>query len=122
MAYIGHEEKRGTLKYRCPASREGWSCPSNARCNGERRSGLVAQIKSELDLRRFPPKPRMTKQFERFYKGHTAVERVNARLNCTGVLMTATWWGRRRFHAMAGVVMLVRLGLATTLARSGRGR
>ena len=69
MAYIGHEEKRGTLKYRCPARHEGWSCPSDARCNGERRYGLVARIKSELDLRRFPPIPRMTKQFERLYNG-----------------------------------------------------
>ena len=40
----------------------------------------MARIKSELDLRRFPPIPRMTKQFERLYKGRTAVERVNARL------------------------------------------
>jgi Transposase domain (DUF772)/Transposase DDE domain len=60
MAYIGHEPKRGTLKYRCPARHEDWSCPSDARCNGERRYGLVARIKSELDLRRFPPIPRMT--------------------------------------------------------------
>jgi len=29
--------------------------------------------------------------------------------------------GARRFHAMVGVVMLVHLALATTLARSGRG-
>src|SRR5207244_3166679 len=29
MAYMGHEAKRGTLKYRCPARHEGWSCPSD---------------------------------------------------------------------------------------------
>ena len=46
----------------------------------ERRYGLVARIKSELDLRRFPPIPRTTKQFERLYNGRTAVERVNARV------------------------------------------
>ncbi len=33
MAYMGHEAKRGTLKYRCPARHEGWTCPSDARCN-----------------------------------------------------------------------------------------
>ena len=55
MAYIGHELNRGTLKYRCPARHEGWSCPSDARCNEGRTYGLVARIKSELDLRRFPP-------------------------------------------------------------------
>ena len=121
MAYIGHELKRGTLKYRCPARHEGWSCPSDARCNGERRYGLVARIKSELDLRRFPPIPRMTKQFERLYKGRTAVERVNARLKLYWGADDGNVVGARRFHAMVGVVMLVHLALATTLARSGRG-
>ena len=58
MAYVGHEAKRGTLKYRCPARHEGWTCPSDARCNEGRRYGLVARIKSEVDLRRFPPIPR----------------------------------------------------------------
>lgn len=121
MAYIGHELKRGTLKYRCPARHEGWSCPSDAQCNGKRRYGLVARIKSEMDLRRFPPIPRMTKQFERLYKGRTAVERVNARLKLYWGADDGNLVGARRFHAMIGVVMLVHLALATTLARSGRG-
>ena len=121
MAYIGHEARRGTLKYRCPAHHEGWTCPSDARCNGGRRYGLVARIKSELDLRRFPPIPRMTKQFERLYKGRTAVERVNARLKLYWGADDGNVMGARRFHAMVGVVMLVHLALATTLARSERG-
>jgi len=122
MAYIGHEPKRGTLKYRCPARHEGWSCPSDAQCNGEGRYGLVARIKSELDLRRFPPIPRMTKQFERLYKGRTAVERVNARLKLYWGADDGNVVGARRFHAMVGVVMLVHLALATTLARTGHGQ
>jgi hypothetical protein len=36
MSYIGHEAARGTLKYRCPACHEGWSCPSAPRCNAGR--------------------------------------------------------------------------------------
>ena len=120
MAYVGHEAQRGTLKYRCPARHEGWSCPSDARCNGPRRYGLVARIQSELDLRRFPPIPRATKQFERLYNGRTAVERVNARLKLYWGADDGNVVGARRFHAMAGVVMLVHLALATTLARTGR--
>ena len=112
--------ERGTLKYRCPARHEGWTCPSDARCNGERRYGLVARIKSELDLRRFPPIPRATKQFERLYNGRTAVERVNARMKLYWGADDGNVVGARRFHAMAGVVMLVHLALATTLARTGR--
>jgi hypothetical protein len=120
MAYVGHEAKRGTLKYRCPARHEGWTCPSDARCNEGLRYGVVARIKSELDLRRFPPIPRMTKQFERLYKGRTAVERVNARLKLYWGADDGNVIGARRFHAMASMVLLVHLALATTLARTGR--
>ena len=120
MAYVGHEARRGTLKYRCPARHEGWVCPSDERCNGVRRYGLVTRIKSERDLRRFPPIPRATKQFERLYDGRTAVERVNARLKLYWGADDGNVVGARRFHAMVGVVMLVHLALATTLARTGR--
>ena len=118
MAYLGHEVRRGTLKYRCPARHEGWSCASDERCNGGGRYGLVARIKSELDPRRFPAIPRATKQFERLYKGRTAVERVNARLKLYWGADDANVVGARRFQAMVGVVLLVHLATATTLARS----
>jgi hypothetical protein len=122
MAYVGHEAKRGTLKYRCPARHEGWSCPSDGRCNGAGRYGKVVRIKSELDLRRFPPIPRATRQFERLYKGRTAVERVNGRLKLYWGVDDGNVVGARRFHALVGVVMLVHLAVATTLARTKRER
>ena len=81
----------------------------------------MARIKSELDLRRFPPIPRMTKQFECLYKGRTAVERVNARLKLYWGADDGNVVGARRFHAMVGVVMLVHLALGTALAGKGRG-
>ena len=84
------------------------------------RYGPVARIKSELDLRRFPPLPRATKKFERLYNGRTAVERVNARLKLFWGADDGNVIGARRFHAMAGMVLLVHLALATTLARTGR--
>ena len=120
MAYVGHESSRGTLKYRCPARHEGWACPSDARCNGAGRYGMVVRIKKELDLRRFPPIPRATRQFERLYKGRTAVERVNGRLKLYWGVDDGNVVGARRFHAQAGVVMLVHLAAATALAGSKR--
>lgn len=120
MAYVGHEPKRGTLKYRCPARHEGWTCPSDARCNGAGRYGMVVRINSAMDLRRFPSIPRATKQFERLYKGRTAVERVNGRLKLYWGVDDGNVVGARRFHALVGVVMLVHLALATTLARGKR--
>jgi len=120
MAYIGHEAARGTLKYRCPACHEGWQCPSSPRCNAGRSYGRTLRIKRELDLRRFPPIPRATKQFERLYKGRTAVERVNARLKVFWGADDGNIAGPRRFHAFLGTVLIVHAGLATLLARSPR--
>ena len=72
-----------------------------------------------MTLRR-PPLPRATKQFERLYNGRTAVERVNARFKLYWGADDGNVIGARRFHAMAGMVLLVHLALATTLARAGR--
>jgi hypothetical protein len=120
MAYIGHERGRGTLKYRCPARHGQWDCPSDARCNGERIYGLTVRVKQEIDLRRFPSIPRATKQFERRYKGRTAVERVNARLKVFWGIDDGQVYGARRFHGHVGAVMVVHLAFATLLARSAR--
>lgn len=120
MAFVGHEKDRKTLKYRCPARHEGWACPSDERCNQGGKYGLVARIKQELDLRRFPSIPRGTKQFERLYKTRTAVERVNARLKIFWGADDGNVAGAERFHAQVGTVMLAHLAWATVLAMSER--
>ncbi len=120
MAYIGHEPQRGTLKYLCPARHGGWSCPSDARCNGQRSYGLTVRVKQEIDRRRFPSIPRATNQFERMSKGRTAVERVNARLKVFWGIDDGQVYGARRFHGHVGAVMVVHLAFATLLAQTGR--
>jgi hypothetical protein len=112
MAYIGHEPARGTVKWRCPAMHGQWTCPSLERCNAGKKYGKTVRVKCELDLRRFPPIPRATKQFERLYKGRTAVERVNARLKIFWGADDGNVTGAPRFHAQVAVVMLVHVGLA----------
>ena len=120
MAYIGHEPARGTLKYRCPARHEAWRCPNDKVCNQGLDYGKTVRIKQELDLRRFPAIPRATKQFERLYKGRTAVERVNARLKLFWGADDGNITGARRFHALVGTVMVVHLAFATVLAATPR--
>jgi len=120
MAYIGHEAERGTLKYRCPARHQGFDCPSDAACNGEREYGLTVRVKQEIDLRRFPSIPRATKQFERLYDGRTAVERVNGRLKIFWGIDDGQVYGSRRFHGHVGAVMVVHLAFATLLAQTER--
>jgi hypothetical protein len=120
MAYIGHEPKRGTLKYRCPAEHQSWRCPCAKRCNAGKRYGMTVRIKQETDLRRFPPIPRATKTFERLYKGRTAVERVNARLKVFWGVDDGNVAGGAAFHARVGLVMLAHVGLAELLAKAPR--
>jgi hypothetical protein len=43
MAYIGYEPDRETIKHRCPARHEGWQCPSDERCNGDKAYGMVVR-------------------------------------------------------------------------------
>jgi len=116
MAYIGHEPERGTLKYRCPAKHEDWECPMSSICNAGKSYGKTVRVKQEEDLRRFPPIPRATKQFERLYKGRTAVERVNGRIKIYWGADDGNIVGGARFHAFLGAIMIVHLGMATVLA------
>jgi hypothetical protein len=51
------------------------------------------------DGRRFPPIPRATQQFERLYKGRTAVERVNARVKLFRGAAAGNIGGATRFAA-----------------------
>jgi hypothetical protein len=120
MAYIGYEEQRGTLKYRCPARHEGWTCSHDAVCNADKDYGRTLRVKCEIDLRRFPPIPRATLKFERLYDGRTAVERVNGRLKIFWGADDGNISGARRFRAFVGAVMVVHATFATLLAKAPR--
>jgi len=120
MSYIGYEPQRRTIKYRCPARHEGWSCPSEARCHAGKEYGKTVRVDGTVDLRRFPPIPRATKKFERLYRGRTSVERVNARLRVFWGVDDGNITGARRFAGMVGAVMVVPLAFATLLAAAPR--
>ena len=120
MSYCGHEANRGTLKYRCPAKVEGFTCISDEECNAEKSYGMTVRVAQEIDLRRFPSIPRETKQFERMYKGRTSVERVTSRLKIFWGIDDGNVVGSRRFHAYVGAVVVVHLAFATVLASAQR--
>jgi hypothetical protein len=120
MSYAGHEKDRGTLKYRCPARVEGFACGSEATCNAGKSYGMTVRVPQAIDLRRFPAIPRATPQFERLYKGRTAVERVNDRLKVYWGLDDGNVVGSRRFCAHVSAVLVVHLACATLLAKAQR--
>jgi hypothetical protein len=120
MSYAGHEKDRGTLKYRCPAKVEGFACGSEATCNGGKSYGLTVRVDQEIDLRRFPSIPRATPQFERLYKGRTAVERVNDRMKVFWGVDDGNVVGARRFCAHVSAVLVIHRACATLLAKAQR--
>jgi hypothetical protein len=120
MAYLGYEKSRGTLKYGCPARHEDWTCPSDKKCNGGGTYGKTVRVQCALDLRRFPPIPRATKEFERRYKDRTVVERVNARTKLFWGADDGNITGAGRFHAHLDSIMLVHAGFANLLAMTPR--
>jgi hypothetical protein len=120
MSYIGHEPERETVKYRCPAKHEGWECPMSSICNAGKSYGKTVRVPQGVDPRRFPAPPRATKEFERMYKGRTAVERVNARLKVFWGADDGNVTGSRRFFARVGVVLAVHAVFATLLASAPR--
>lgn len=120
MTYFGHEAKRGTLKYRCPAISADWRCGCERKCNAGKTYGLTVRIKKETDLRRFPPIPRATQTFQRLYKGRTAVERVNGRTKIFWGIDDGNIRGAARFHGYVSAVMLVHMAFATVLAGTRR--
>jgi len=120
MTYFGHEAKRGTLKYRCPAIASEWSCGCERKCNAGKTYGLTVRVKQQTDLRRFPPIPRATQTFQRLYKGRTAVERVNGRTKIFWGIDDGNIRGAARFYGYVSAVMLVHLAFATVLAGSRR--
>ena len=77
MAYGGFEQKRGTLKYRCPAKHYGRKCAGEKDCPVK---GSI-RVSIERDRRIFLPLPRSSDRWQRFYDKRTAVERVNSRLD-----------------------------------------
>jgi hypothetical protein len=120
MSYAGHEKARGTLKYRCPAKVEGFTCGSEGTCNAGKSYGLTVRVDQQVDLRRFPSIPRATPQFERLYQGRTAVERVNDRFKVLWGIDDGNVVGARRFSAHVSAVLIVHLACATLLAKAQR--
>lgn len=116
MSFMGYEKDRGTLKYRCPARHEGFACSSDKHCNGDSSYGKTIRVKCGIDLRRFPPIPRATIEFERRYNGRTSVERVNARLKVYWGADDGNVTGAERFHAHLATILLVHSAMANWLA------
>ena len=116
MYFDGYENKRGTLKYRCPAKAQGWNCPYSDHCNGTRSYGRTVRVRCSDDPRRFPPVPRNTKTFTRLHNQRTAVERVNCRIKKQSGLHTDVLAGAARCLAAVSGAMIIHAAKALFLS------
>ena len=88
MRHHGYITAKAAHFFVCPANRVNRAgerifhvneCPLHARCTPvEKKMGLTQYIKTEADLRLFPPIPRDSTRFKELYAHRTGIERQNA--------------------------------------------
>jgi hypothetical protein len=77
MAYGGFEADCETLKYRCPAAHYGFDCAGAQQCP----LAQATRIPLSTDRRVFTQIARSSYRWETLYRGRSAVERINGRLD-----------------------------------------
>ena len=108
MAYGGFEANRETLKYRCPAQHYGVECAGKCQCPVK---GAV-RINLEEDRRVFTPLARSSYKWKEEYKGRTAIERVNSRLDVSFGFENHYIRGLKKMKARVGLALCVMLAMA----------
>lgn len=108
MAYGGFEQKRETLKYRCPAEHYGVECEGKCQCPVK---GAI-RISLDEDRRIFTPLARSSYKWKEEYKGRTAVERVNSRLDVSFGFENHYIRGLKKMKVRVGLALCVMLAMA----------
>ncbi len=110
---MGHEDKRKSLKYRCPARSYGYECRGKDKCNnGGSEYGRIVRIPLSRDRRMFVPVARSSYAWGRAYKQRTAVERVNSRLDVSFGFERHFIRGMKKMNLRVSLAMLVMNALA----------
>ena len=108
MSFGGFEEKRSTLKYRCPAKQYGLKCDGQSYCSIAK--GI--RIKLEENRRLFTPLARSSYAWQRAYDKRTSVERVNSRLDGFFGFENHNIRGQKKMELRCGLALCVMLALA----------
>jgi hypothetical protein len=111
MAFYGFERDRKALKYRCPAEVYGCECGDREQCCPS-AYGRIVRVPLEWDRRRFVPVPRGSYKWKRLYRGRTAVERVNSRLDVSFGFERHFIRGMKKMWVRVGMALVVMLAMA----------
>jgi len=109
MSYGGFEKDRMALKYICPVRAYGLTCCGSPECGHAMKS---ERISLEIDRRIFTPVARSSYAWERDYKGRTAVERVNSRLDVSFGFEEHFIRGQKKMEIRVGLALCVMLAMA----------
>jgi len=122
MAFEGFEEKRGCLKYRCPATAHGVTCTQRDMCNGckHTKHGRIVRVPLEKDRRLFVPLARPTYAYEREYKKRTAVERVNSRIDGPFGMEKHYVRGKAKMELKIDLIFVLMLAMAAGRLQAGQ--
>ena len=115
LAFHGFEEKRGTLKYRCPAAAYGIHCQGRTKCEAQsgcrtKGFGRVIRVPLDSDRRRFMPTPHGSLTWKREYNARAALERINSRID------QGYGFENHYIRGLAKMTMKVNLSMAVMMA------
>src|SRR5208337_2444144 len=116
MIYWGFERRRDAQKWRCPAAVLGLQCRGREDCC-EGAYGRLVRVERGSDVRTFCPVARSSGKWERLYKGRTAVERVNARLDVSFGFERHFIRGLAKMRLRCGLALAVMLAMALGVQR-----
>ena len=126
MAFCGFEKDRNTLKYRCPAAANDFSCKGREECSSAGHVnpgeyGRIVRIKiSEQDRRIFTPIPYGTQSWDRAYNRRSSLERINSRLDNDFGFEKHYIRGKAKMQTRVGLATAVMMAMALGHVRAGR--
>jgi hypothetical protein len=114
LCHCGFEQARGCLKYRCPAAAYGLECAGREECGGGGYGsyGRIVRVPLEIDRRLFTPVARSSYRWGRLYRGRTACEHVNSRLDVSFGFEDHFIRGLAKMRLRSSIALIVMLGMA----------
>jgi len=116
MAYGGFEADRRTLKYRCPAQHYGFECAGADTCPIKN----AIRIPLAVDRRVFTPVARSSYRWDELYRGRTAVERINSRIDRSFGFELHTTRGVEKMRMRVSLACSVMLAMAVGRANQNQ--
>jgi len=124
MNFMGFEQDRRALKFRCPAAAYGIECKNREACRSASTLhnsawGRVVRVPLDVDRRLFLPIHRDSYTFERLYRKRTAIERVNSRLDNVYGFERHFIAGKEKMTVRVGLALVVMLATAVACIEAG---